>query len=216
MTKTELKARLEEAKARAEALVTEKFEIAQMKSQLSLLENPTFLEAQARAYLRKHTSDTLAEYATLCESIVTDNPIQNRRTRSVRIWNPTKQYGMGNHVAELTGLLSGIQYSIAEHAQLMYAVVPLNPDLVESTLNSFGQLPYYSTNYGTVINGTPGNPEAIRTNISLIEAQLGIEIDKSHITQEVIDARYASALARANADKAEAELTANTQHFVIT
>ena len=216
MTKTELQQHLEQVRAQAKASVKEKVEIARMQAQLSLLESESFLDAQAKAELRKQTTDKLTHFNTLCSTIVSDNPIQNVRARTTRTWNPSKQYGLGNHIAELTGLLSGIQYSVAEHSESMYAAIPLNSDLVESTLNAFGSLPYYSANYDMVIDGTPANLDEILANVALIEAQLGICIDKSHLTQANLDRRYASALARANAEQAEAQLTSDTQHFVIT
>ena len=214
-TLQELKDKVELARNKAKSELSDKIEAAKLNAELFMLTNEALLNAQANQALREQATAKLEELELICKSIVEENPVRNNTTRTDRTWNPSRQYGLGNQISILTGLLSGIQYSVREHADLMLPATNLNKDLVESTLESFGSLPYYSNNYGMVIQGTPHNVPALLQNIGLIEQTLGIQLDKSKLTQSNMDSRYEIALAKAQRSAAETELTMATQQYVI-
>lgn len=206
---------LEQAREQAAAAIAAKMAEAKAKVELSLLTNEKFQNALVNQKIREESTSKLAALEAMCESIVNDNPVYSKALKKDRTWNPSRTYGYGNQVAVLSGILSGIQYSVSEHSALMLAATGLTADLVEATLEAFGNLPYYSSNYGTVVDGKPMNVELVRDNLDLIAYSLGIQIDKSAITQQQADRLYASAQAKAEKAQAEQQLGAAMEQYVI-
>ena len=206
---------LEQAREQAAAAIAAKMAEAKAKVELSLLTNEKFQNALVNQKIREESTSKLAALEAMCESIVNDNPIYSKTLKKDRTWNPSRIYGYGNQVATLSGILSGIQYSVSEHSALMLAATGLTADLVEATLEAFGNLPYYSSNYGTVVDGKLMNVELVRDNLDLIAYSLGIQIDKSAITQQQADRLYASAQAKAEKAQAEQQLGAAMEQYVI-
>lgn len=211
----EMKARLELARAKAATQVAERMELAKIEAELSLLGNDKFQQALVTQRLREETTNKLHELNTVCSVIVETTQLVNRSTGENRKWNPSKRYGFGSQLAELFGLLSGIQYSVVDHAEQMRAATKLGADLIEATLHALGQLPYYSANYNEVVIGAPTNVDALNQCLDLIEVQLGIQLDKSLVTQANADRLYEVAKVRAERAAAEHELTASIADFVI-
>lgn len=211
----DIKAKLEQARAEATKKLQEKMEIARMKAELDLLSNERFQDALVNQAIREQTTAKLAQLVNQCASIVADNPVYSRTLGADRKWNPTKQYGFGNQIAELSGLLSGIQYSVAEHNELMLAAVGLSPDLVERTLEAFGQMPYYSVTTNEIVVGTPTDVATLQECMSLIEQQLKITIDCSRLDYNVAKQRYKTAMVRAERAQAEAQLANDIADFVV-
>lgn len=208
-------ATLEQAREQAAQAIVTKMAEAKAKVELSLLTNEKFQNALVNQKIREESTSKLAALEAMCESIVNDNPVYSKALKKDRTWNPSRTYGYGNQVATLSGILSGIQYSVSEHSALMLAATGLTADLVEATLEAFGNLPYYSSNYGTVVDGKPMNVELVRDNLDLIAYSLGIQIDKSAITQQQADRLYASAQAKAEKAQAEQQLGAAMEQYVI-
>ena len=206
---------LEQAREQAAAAIAAKMAEAKAKVELSLLTNEKFQNALVNQKIREESTSKLAALEAMCESIVNDNPIYSKALKKDRTWSPSRIYGYGNQVATLSGILSGIQYSVQEHSALMLAATGLTADLVEATLEAFGNLPYYSSNYGTVVDGKLMNVELVRDNLDLIAYSLGIQIDKSAITQQQADRLYASAQAKAEKAQAEQQLGAAMEQYVI-
>lgn len=206
---------IETIRAEAKAAIEAKIKAAKEAAEISLLTNEVFQEAQVNQALRDMATDKLNELTNLCTSIVDENPIVSKVLKTKRIFKPNVRYGFGNQMVLLSGLLSGIQFSVQEHAQLMYQITGLTPDLVESTLQHLGQLPYYSPNYNEIVPGSKGDAEKLYQNILLIESILGITIDKSLIKQDVMDRLHQIAQVKAEKAQAEADLTATMQDFIL-
>lgn len=211
----DIKAKLEQARKEAAEKLAAKLETARMEAELALLSNENFQNALVNQAIREQTTSKLAQFSNQCSSIVADNPVFSRTLGENRKWNPTKQYGFGNQLAELSGLLSGIQYSVAEHNQLMLAAIGLTPDLVERTLEAFGQMPYYSVTTNEIVHGHRTDIGTLTECISLIEQQLELVIDKTRLTESVANQRYNTALVRAERAQAEAQLANDIADFVV-
>lgn len=194
----------------------EKVAMARLETKLSLLSNPVLAKIRVSAAITAVTSDRLKELDASCDVIVKEMPIQSVKTREARKWSPSRQFGYGNHVAMVTGILSGIQYSTTDHKTQMLAITGLNEDVIEATLEAFGSQSFYSKNHNIVIPEQPFNMEALLGNLGLIEEALDITIDKSKLTTSAMTVKFAAAVAKANRDLAQAELTAEEQAKTIT
>lgn len=192
-----------------------KMAAAREKAEMELLGNEKFQEAFMGQRLRQEATDKLVELGNLCEAVVTEMEIYSKTLKKARTWNASKRYGFGNQFAELSGLLGGIQYSVQEHAVQMLELTGLSSDLIERTLNAMGNLPYYSVNNNVLVEGTPTNVEELITCVQLLEYQLGIQIDKSLITQAVADRQYYMAEVKAEAALAEAGLALNLDNAIV-
>lgn len=212
---TDIQAQVQAAREQAAAVISQKMAEAKAKAELALLTNVKFQEALVAQKMREESTSKLQELETVCEAIVNDNPVYSKTLKKDRTWNPSRVYGYGNQVATLSGILSGIQYSVQEHSSLMLAASGLSADLIEHTLEAIGNLPYYSTNYATIVEGKPMDVNTVRANITLIEYALGVSIDTSAITQQQADRLYASAQAKAEKAQAEAELASDLEDYVL-
>lgn len=204
MTKLEIQAKLEVARAAAKAAVSDKIEIARMSAELALLTSDGYNTARAVASIRESNAAKLAELNTACETIVSSMPIYNSKTRDNRKWSPSGLYGFGSEVGKLVSLLSGIQYSAAEHKAQMLAYTGLTESAIEAALEAVGGLPYYSNNYCTVVEGTPMDVTAAKQSLELLALDLGLTLDTSKLTES--NATYQRAIALAKAEKTAAEI----------
>lgn len=196
-TTNDLKAQIKLAQAKATATIATKLENAKLTAKLKNLTNESLLNAQANLAIVTEASDTLKSLNDQCEQVVIGMPIRNAATREDRKWNPSRQYGYGNQIALVTGILSGIQYSANDHKVHMLALTGLNEDLVEQTLEAFGNTAYYSRNYHQVVASMPYNVAKVNEYLSIIESVLDITIDRTKITEEVFSTRFTIADNRA-------------------
>ena len=206
---------IEQIREQAKANVAAKVLAAKEAAEIALLTNAKFLDAQVNQALRDQTTEKLTSLLDQCNAIVEANPVINRTLRQERKFNPSKRYGLGNQFALVSGLLSGIQYSVQEHASLMFEITGLSIDLIETTLQHLGQLPYYSDKYDEVVVGVEGNAAALLDNVLLVESILGVTLDKTLIKQSVLDRQHEIALAKAEQAQAETELAATVQSYII-
>ena len=205
MTKLEqLKAALATRTTEVAAQESEAAEVLRLTAKLARLNDPMASKARVATSITKATTDKLTSLMLGCEEIVNSNPIYSARTRENRKWRPSRVQGLGTQVALLTGLLSGIMYSAADHKMLMLDLVKLPEDVIEATLEAFGSPAYFSTNYNTIIEELPANVDAIKSNIELINDLLDIQIDTSRITQRTFDVRFEVARLRAQRDSLDA------------
>lgn len=184
--------------------ISEQMEISRLTAKLSILNNPAMETSRVNLAITSETTNKLKSLIMQCETIISSMPIYSSKTRETRKWNPTAQYGMGNHIQLLTSLLSGINYAATDHKVMMLAATGLSEDLIEQTLEAFGSTAYYSNNYATVIAETPCNLSKLQDCIALIEDSLDLTLDKSKLTLPTMSARFE--LARVVAERKEAEL----------
>ena len=199
MNLQELQAKLEAKKTEVAAKVANNIAVTKIQAQLNMLENDNLTLARVKASLRQETSDKLTNLNTQCEQLVATMPIYNAKTKQDRKWNPSRQYGLGNQIATLTGILSGIQYSATAHKEQLLALTGLSEDVIEATLEAFGSPSYYSNNYAMVVDEVPYNLDEILNNIGLIEQALNIVVDKSKLTETTMRTRFT--VARTTAER---------------
>lgn len=211
----DMKAQLEAIKAEAAQAVAEKIEAAKIQAEINRLTNTKLQDAMVRQQLKEDTTKRLEDLFMQCESIVEGNPVMNAKTKQVRTFNASRRYGLGNQITLVSGLLTGILYSVQEHKDMMLAVTGLTADLVESAVEAFGSLPYYSENYSVVVEGVPADADVLKNTLELVATSLDVELDLSKLTQATLDKQYQVAQVKAEAAMEEAKLTAMTQGFII-
>mgnify|MGYP003586182970 CR=1 FL=1 len=205
MTQEQLQALRDQALAKVKA----DKESIQLKSEVSRLNsiiNGSLGSAIAAQEITAETSKFLNGLIEDCTAIVADNPSFNRTTREQRKFNPSRVYNFGSQVGNLVGLLSGIQYSAADHKMLLLAHTGLDEDLIEQTLEAFGQTAYYSANHNIVIPERPYDADKARALVEMIEAKLNINIDKSKLTAATFSSAFELARINAETKRAAAEL----------
>lgn len=171
----------------------EKKEISRLMAKIEILNNAGIENAMVNAAIRKDTTTKLEHLDNVCKEIVASMPIYSKTTKENRKWNPSRQYGISNQIALLTGILSGIQYSASEHREQMLAVTGLDSDIIESALEAFGSPSYYSKNYGIVIPEVPYDIEKINENLAMLENILDIQLDRVKITNSVMSSKFETA-----------------------
>lgn len=214
-TLEELRAQATRAAEEAKAKVAENLERIKLTTIINSANSTALVNAKTNIALIEETTNKLKELDLACEHIVASMPILSAKTRENRKWNPSRQYGMGNHISLLTGLLSGIQYSANEHKQQMLAVTGLSEDVIEQTLEAFGSTAYYSVNYAEIVPEVTYNLPKLLDLIAIIEDALAVVIDKTLLTDKSMSSRFSLALARAEKAKAEDELTDAVNHQTI-
>ena len=192
-------------KAAAEK-VAEQVEVIGLTAAINRANNPALQTAVAQAAVVASTTNKLKEIETSCEAIIASFPVYNSKTRENRKWTPRREYGLGLHIQALSGILSGVLYSTVVHKQQLLTLLPgISEDLIESTLEAFGQTSYYSANYGMIIPETPANLDRLLNNVQIIEQALEINIDKDKLTPKVMEARFEVARLKAIKDQADEE-----------
>lgn len=197
MTKEQLQALREQAKATVSTKVAAIRDAAEIKRLNSMISGPLG-ETMAKQQVVAETSTLLSAMIEECSGIVASMPIYSKATREQRKFNMTKVYGFGNQLSNLLGLLSGIQYSATDHKQLLLAHTGLSEDLIEQTLEAFGRPAYYSTNHSIIIDEQPYDSAKALECIQMIEAELNIILDKSKLTETTFRTQFE--LARINAE----------------
>lgn len=169
----------------------------------------------AIAAVKEATSEELKAIEMACSMIVKDLPLTNKATREIRKWNPSRVYGYGNQIGALVGILSGIQYSAAEHRLQMLATTGLNEQIIEDTLNAFGSPAYFSAKYETIVPEKPYCINSIKNSLEVLEIKLNINLDKDAITEELLSKQFESARLRAETERNNYLVTKQTKTITV-
>lgn len=203
----ELKEQLKAQMATAAKDARETAEVNRITAQLEVMNSESFKRAEAISAARRLTSEALTDIDAKCEAVVASMPIHSTRTKENRKWNPSRMYGFGEQFAQLTGILSGMQYSASEHKALMMKQTGIDAVLIESILESLGSMAYYSTNYGVVVDEVPFNYDNLMMYLQLLEIRLGITLDRTTLTKDNFSDKFNTARLKAEKAKGEADLT---------
>lgn len=206
---------LEQKRAEMKAQIEAKLQAAREKAEMDLLMNDKFQNALVQQALREDATTKLKDLYEQCAAVIATVEVYNKVLKKVRTWNPSKRFGYGNQFADLFGLLTGIQYSVQEHKDMLLSTTSLSADLIERTITATGTLPYYSTTHNVLVEGTPTNVEELVTCVQLLEHALGITIDKSLLTQAVADRQFEVAQVKAEGAQAEAQTAINLEFSII-
>jgi len=174
----------------------------------TVLNNPIIQEGMIVTGMLERTIGKLKEAEALCSGIVEAMPIYSTRTRETRKWSPSPQFGLSTEISAIIRLLTGVQYSAADHKHQMLAVTGLSEPLIEATLDSLGSLPYYNRNYAVVVDGKPMDVAKFTINIQLVALALGVTVDTSFLTDKLAAKRISDALLTAEKNKTAAEVQA--------
>ena len=211
MTKAEeLKAKLAQVNAAAVAAVKENLEIIELTKQVAVAEvklarqsDPKFIQAKTQASIAQETADAIQAIESKCQAIIESMPIFSKKTRENRKWNPSNYYGLGSHIGGIYRILTGILYSTTDHKVQLLASTGLYEDLVESTINAFGNTAYYSETHKVIVPAIPYNINTLIANLTLIADILNINPDMQAVTEANLSKIFQSALAKAEADQTQ-------------
>ena len=199
-----------QAKASLEAAIAKAKEEAEERRYNAIISGGVD-RVMAIAAVKEATSEELKAVEMACSMIVKDLPLTNKATREIRKWNPSRVYGYGNQIGALVGILSGIQYSAAEHRLQMLATTGLNEQIIEDTLNAFGSPSYFSAKYETIVPEKPYCINSIKNSLEVLEIKLNINLDKDAITEELLSKQFESARLRAETERNNYLVTKQTK-----
>lgn len=203
----EMKKAVENARVEAQKVVAEKKERKALELELFKLTDERSLDNKAdKDLLAENTSKLKVIEASLAE-IVADTPVFNSKTKENRKWKPNRTFNYGNQVAIVVAILNGIQYAAAIHKEEMLAVTGLDEDLIESSLESFGNPAYYNENKGLYNEEQPYNLEQFLANLSLIEQALDVTVNRSKLTEAKFSSTFKVAKLDALEMQSKKELT---------
>ena len=203
-----------QAKASLEAAITKAKEEAEERRYNAIISGGVD-RVMAIAAVKEATSEELKAVEMACSMIVKDLPLTNKATREIRKWNPSRVYGYGNQIGALVGILSGIQYSAAEHRLQMLATTGLNEQIIEDTLNAFGSPSYFSAKYETIVPEKPYCINSIKNSLEVLEIKLNINLDKDAIIEELLSKQFESARLRAETERNNYLVTKQTKTITV-
>ena len=201
-------------KASLEAAITKAKEEAEERRYNAIISGGVD-RVMAISAVKEATSEELKAVEMACSMIVKDLPLTNKATREIRKWNPSRVYGYGNQIGALVGILSGIQYSAAEHRLQMLATTGLNEQIIEDTLNAFGSPSYFSAKYETIVPEKPYCINSIKNSLEVLEIKLNINLDKDAITEELLSKQFESARLRAETERNNYLVTKQTKTITV-
>ena len=209
MTKAEeLKAKLATINAEAIASVKANLEIIDLTKQVAVAEaklarqsDPKFIKAKTTASLAQDTSNAIQTIEIKCQAVIEAMPIFSKKTRENRKWNPSNYYGLGSHIGGIYRILTGILYSTTEHKTQLLAETGLYEDLVESTINAFGNTAYYTDTHKVIVPAVPYNYDLLVSNLTLISDILNINPDMQLVTEANLAKIFQAAQTRAEAEE---------------
>ena len=202
------------AKASLEAAIAKAKEEAEERRYNAIISGGVD-RVMAISAVKEATSEELKAVEMACSMIVKDLPLTNKATREIRKWNPSRVYGYGNQIGALVGILSGIQYSAAEHRLQMLATTGLNEQIIEDTLNAFGSPSYFSAKYETIVPEKPYCINSIKNSLEVLEIKLNINLDKDAITEELLSKQFESARLRAETERNNYLVTKQTKTITV-
>ena len=203
-----------QAKASLEAAITKAKEEAEERRYNAIISGGVD-RVMAISAVKEATSEELKAVEMACSMIVKDLPLNNKATREIRKWNPSRVYGYGNQIGALVGILSGIQYSAAEHRLQMLATTGLNEQIIEDTLNALGSPSYFSAKYETIVPEKPYCINSIKNSLEVLEIKLNINLDKDAITEELLSKQFESARLRAETERNNYLVTKQTKTITV-
>lgn len=203
-----------QAKTSLEAAITKAKEEAEERRYNAIISGGVD-RVMAISAVKEATSEELKAVEMACSMIVKDLPLTNKATREIRKWNPSRVYGYGNQIGALVGILSGIQYSAAEHRLQMLATTGLNEQIIEDTLNAFGSPSYFSAKYETIVPEKPYCINSIKNSLEVLEIKLNINLDKDAITEELLSKQFESARLRAETERNNYLVTKQTKTITV-
>lgn len=195
MTITELKAQLEQRKA------DKKAEIATLKEEISLRHEIAKLDSPL--YAKRELA--IADNTTLDVILTQAETVYARNNRKM-----SKVFGYGLIPNKILTLLKAIQFSKAEDRDELLLITGLDEQIIEDTLDAFGQTAYFSKASITIMPAIPMDTPRIKELLKLVATDMRLvsELDLGKFTIENI--RYQYDRAQINAD----EMLTNTQELV--
>jgi hypothetical protein len=180
----DLKKKAAALKKKNEAAIKERVEVARLEATIKRESSVGLLNAKVRLGVRNQETEKLQQLVEDCAGIIASVPIHNTKTRSERVWAGNHRFNYGTQIDLLYQLATGILYSCQEHKQLLMAHVPVNLELLEQFIKSFGTPSYYSRNHHVVVEAKPANIDELQASIAVLQSELDVIIDTQEITPE--------------------------------
>lgn len=216
LTIEEMKEAVAKARIEAQKSVAEKKERRQLELELHKLTDEKMLDNEANQQVLSENTEKLKILEATLAEIVADTPLYNVRTKENRKWSPNRNYKYGNQVTIIMAILNGIQYAAAIHKEQMLAVTGLGEDLIEDTLNSFGNPAYFNENTGLFVEEEPYDLDRFLANLSLVEQALNVTVNRSKLTETKFATVFKSSRLDALELQSKKELTAKQEEAAIS
>jgi len=188
----ELKAKVEQAKAKNHDLVREHAEIARLEATLKLENSPELFQAKVRLAASEQQTNKLRQLVEECAAIIASTPIHDAKTRQNKVWRGSRKINYGSQVDLMYQLATGILYACQEHKQLLLAHTGLTVELCDEVVKAFGKPTYYNRNYHTVVEAKPYNVDMVKSTIQVMQSELDVVIDTSALTENNLNNEFIS------------------------
>ena len=180
----DLKKKAAALKKKNDAAIKERVEVARLEATIKRESSPILLNSKVNLAVRNQQTEKLQQLVEDCSGIIASVPIHNTKTRSERVWAGNHRFNYGTQIDLLYQLATGILYSCQEHKQLLMAHVPVNLELLEQFIKSFGTPSYYSRNHHVVVEAKPANLDELQAALVVLQSELDLIIDTQEITPE--------------------------------
>ncbi len=211
----ELKAKVEALKEQNAKAIAERAEVARLEATIKLEESPALLEARIKLAAKDAQTQVLQRLVDDCAGIITQVPIHNPNTRTERKWAGNHRFNYGTQIDLLYQLATGIQYSCAEHKQLLLAHTNANPELLEQFLEAFGTPSYYSRNHHAIVEAKPANIDVLKSTLEILQSEFSVIVDTALVTSEALELEFVKAEVKAKKDYNDAAEALEGADFVL-
>lgn len=195
----ELKAKVAAAVEANAARIKEEVEIAKLEAQLRLQSSEALLQTRVRQQAQAEETAKLQNLLDECSALVAGMPILNPKTRSNRVWSGGRKFAYGTQIDLIYQLVTGIQYSCAEHKAVLLEHTGLNTEVLEDVISAFGTPSYYSRNHHSIVEAKPYNVERVKGAVAVLQSQLGVVVDTSALNETQFKEEFAKGKTTAKA-----------------
>ena len=177
--KTELALKQEARKAE----INETIAIRKIELEMRKLSSPAFLEREI----------VKADNVTLAAIISSFEDLETGKDKAIK-----PVYGYGAQVDKLLTILRSTQFAKREFRESMEAIISIDADLIEETMDALGSPAYYSMANDVVMEEVQPDLETLKNNLNIICVELNItKLNIGKLTDRTISNMYASARTKA-------------------
>ena len=190
-----LKAQLTAQQAIRKTEIANTIEVRKLELEISKVSSPIFLEREVTRQNSLRLTAIISAFEDLSTGAATDKPVK-------------PVFGYGSQVDKILTIVRSVLFAKKEHRDTMEAMVGLDPDLIEDTIDSLGSPAYYSLKENAIIPAVQPDIPSLSNNLKLVAMDLGITSLRLHkVTTANITGMYERADAKAK------ELMENTLNY---
>lgn len=207
----ELRNQVLEAKKKAAEAAKSKVEETKLQRELVYLTSSHAIENETHVLINEEMTSTLNDKIEQVKAIYD----QAKMTNTKAVYRNNFDYTYNHHVALVYNLLVNTQYAPRSVKDLVKATTNLSDDLVEETLEAFGNLPYYSVVNKAVVEGNKADVDKLKSLLNVVNSRMNLSIDLNKVNQKVFNKAYERAMRKAYDTELEmmktSELEDNTE-----